>query len=231
MWRVTIKGLLAHKLRMALTALAVVLGVGFIAGTYVLTDTMNKTFDNLFADASKGIDVYVRGESGFESQLGGSRKPFSEDVLETVAAVEGVGAAAGSVEGYAQLIDKEGEAVTPGGAPTLGFNWTPEPLTPLVLRSGREPGPADVVIDARTAEQHGFEVGDRVTVLTLKAPREFTVSGIAGFGEADNLGGATVTVFATPTAQELFDKQGTFDSIEVAAEEGVTGTDLAMRIQ
>lgn len=231
MWRVTIKGFLAHKLRMVLTALAVVLGVGFIAGTYVLTDTMNKTFDNLFADASKGIDVFVRGESGFESQLGGSRKPFSEDVLERVEGVEGVGAAAGSVEGYAQLIDKDGEAVTPGGAPTLGFNWTPEPLTPLVLRSGTAPGPGDVVIDARTADQHDFEVGDRVTVLTLKAPRQFTISGVAGFGEADNLGGATVAVFDTPTAQELFDREGNFDSIEVAAEEGISASDLAARIQ
>ena len=232
MWRVTLKGLLTHKLRMTLTALAVVLGVGFIAGTFVLTDTMNQAFDDLLTDAYEGIDVTVRGTSGFESDLGGSRKPFSEDLLETVAGVEGVRDAAGSLEGYAQLIDKEGEAISPGGAPTLGFNWTPEELNPLKLRTGEPPeGPGEVVIDARTAESNEFVVGDTVEIITLKAPREFTISGIAGFGDADNLAGATVAVFDTATSQELFDKQGQFDSIEVVAEEGIAPTELAGRIQ
>jgi len=232
MWKVTLKGLLAHKLRMILTALAVVLGVGFIAGTYVLTDTMNQAFDNLLADAYEGIDVTVRAESAFESDFGGSRKPLAEDVLETVSGVDGVEAAAGSLEGYAQLIDKDGEAITPGGAPTLGFNWTPDELNPLELRSGRPPeGPGEVVIDARTAESHDFAVGDAVEIITLRAPRDFTITGVAGFGDADNLAGATVAVFDTPTSQELFDKQGEFDSIEVVGEEGLTPTALAGRIQ
>jgi putative ABC transport system permease protein len=232
MWKVTLKGLLTHKLRMTLTALAVVLGVGFIAGTFVLTDTMNQAFDDLLTDAYEGIDVTVRGTSGFESDLGGSRKPFSEDLLETVTGVEGVRDAAGSLEGYAQLIDKEGEAISPGGAPTLGFNWTPEELNPLKLRSGEPPeGPGEVVIDARTAESNEFAVGDTVEIITLKAPREFAISGIAGFGDADNLAGATVAVFDTATSQELFDKQGQFDSIEVVADEGIAPTELAGRIQ
>ena len=232
MWKVTLKGLLAHKLRMTLTALAVVLGVGFIAGTYVLTDTMNQAFDDLLSNAYEGIDVSVRGTSAFESDFGGSRKPFSEDLLETVSSVEGVESAAGSLEGYAQLIDQEGEAISPGGAPTLGFNWTPDELNPLELRSGEDPqGPGEVVIDARTAETNDFAVGDVIEVITLRAPREFTISGIAGFGDADNLAGATVAVFDTPTSQELFDKEGQFDSIEVLAEDGVTPTELAGRLQ
>ena len=232
MWRVTLKGLLAHKLRMVLTALAVVLGVGFIAGTYVLTDTMNQAFDNLLEDAYAGIDVTVRGQSEFESDFGGSRKPFSEDLIDTVTGVDGVQAAAGSLEGYAQLIDRDGEAITPGGAPTLGFNWTPEELNPLNLRSGEPPaGPDEVVIDVRTAEDNDFAVGDTVEIITLRAPQEFTITGVAGFGDADNLAGATVAVFDTATSQELFDKQGQYDSIEVIAEEGVTPHELAGRIQ
>jgi len=232
MWRVTLKGLLAHKLRMVLTALAVVLGVGFIAGTYVLTDTMNQAFDNLLTDAYAGIDVTVRGQSEFESDFGGSRKPISEDVLETVTNVDGVQSAAGSLEGYAQLIDQDGEAISPGGAPTLGFNWTPGELNPLKLRSGEPPeGPGEVVIDVSTAEDNDFAVGDTVEIITLRAPREFTISGIAGFGEADNLLGATAAIFDTPTAQELFDRQGQYDSIEVVAEQGITSADLASNIQ
>jgi putative ABC transport system permease protein len=217
---------------MVLTALAVVLGVGFIAGTYVLTDTMNQAFDNLLEDAYAGIDVTVRGQSEFESDFGGSRKPFSEDLIDTVTGVDGVQAAAGSLEGYAQLIDRDGEAITPGGAPTLGFNWTPEELNPLNLRSGEPPaGPDEVVIDVRTAEDNDFAVGDTVEIITLRAPQEFTITGVAGFGDADNLAGATVAVFDTATSQELFDKQGQYDSIEVIAEEGVTPHELAGRIQ
>ena len=124
MWKTTVKGLMAHKLRLALTALAVVLGVGFIAGTYVLTDTINKTFSELFADTTQGIDVFVRSESAFESQSGsgtGDRKAMPEEVLETVREVDGVETAVGSVSGYAQIVDKEGEAIAPQGPPTLGF--------------------------------------------------------------------------------------------------------------
>ena len=136
MLRTTIKGLLAHKLRMALTALSIVLGVGFVAGTYMLTDTMNKTFENLFAGITEGVDVYVRSESSFEAQLGGSRKPIPEVLLEEVQAVDGVEIAAGSVSGYAQLVDKKGEAIAPSGPPTLGTNWGPEELASAVEPDG-----------------------------------------------------------------------------------------------
>jgi putative ABC transport system permease protein len=231
MFKTTFKGLTAHKLRMALTALAVVLGVGFIAGTYVLTDTMNSAFDDLFDDVTQGVDVYVRGSSEFEADFGGSRQPIDDDLLETVQGVDGVDVAAGSIEGYAQLIDKDGEAITPGGAPTLGFNWGPEPLNPMDLSAGDPPaGPDQVLIDAGTAEENGFEVGDPVEVITLEQPREFTVSGIASFGSAQNLGGSTIAVFDTPTAQKVFDKQGQFDSIDVAAQEGIGETELRDRI-
>ncbi len=231
MWKTTIKGLLAHKLRMMLTALAVVLGVGFIAGTYVLTDTINSTFDNLFSDVTRGVDVYVRAENSFEVQEGGSRKPISENLLSKVMAVDGVDRAAGSVFGYAQIVDKKGEAVTPNGAPTIGVNWEPEPLGSLSIREGREPSaPDEVVIDAGTAEDSGFEPGDPVTILSLQGSREFSISGIAGFGEADNLAGATLAAFETETAQRLLDREGKFDSIDVAGEPDVSTAELRTRI-
>jgi putative ABC transport system permease protein len=232
MLKATIRSLLAHKLRLVLTTLAVVLGVGFIAGTYVLTDTMNEAFDNLFENTARGIDVYVRDGSDFEAQFGGSRQPIDDGVLETIRGVDGVDVAAGSVEGYAQLIDKEGEAITPGGAPTLGFNWTPEPLNPMELRDGSPPeGNGEVLIDASTADEHNFRVGDAVQVITLQEPREFTLSGIASFGGEESLGGATIAIFDTPTAQELFDKEGKFDAIEVAGTGTVSERELRNRVQ
>ncbi|HEX2054441.1 MAG TPA: FtsX-like permease family protein [Actinomycetota bacterium] len=232
MWKLTLRNLSARKLRLAMTALAVVLGVGFVSGTFVLTDTMNAAFDNLFVDVNKGIDVVVRAESEFQSQLGGSRKPIDDGLIQTVRGVDGVRAAAGSVQGYAQFVDKQGEAVTTGGAPTLGGSWYDEPKGSLVIREGRAPqGAEEVVVDAGTAGKHGFEVGDRITVLTQAGPGQYRISGIARFGDADNLGGATLAVFDLPTAQEVLQKPGQVDSIDVAAEEGVGTDQLQERLE
>lgn len=232
MWKLTIKNLKARKLRLAMTALAVVLGVGFVAGTFVLTDTMNSAFDNLFSDVNEGLDVIVRSESEFESQLGGSRQPVPEDLIDLVRGVEGVEAAAGNVGGYAQFVTEDGEAVTTGGAPTLGASWYDEPKGSVVIRDGGAPvGPDQVMVDAATADRHGFKVGDRITVITQVAPREFEVTGIAGFGEADNLGGATLAIFDLPTAQEVFNKPGVVDSIDVSAGSGVSVTELRENLE
>src|SRR5205085_339158 len=122
--------------------LAVVLGVGFVAGTYVLTDTLNATFDNLFDEVTQGVDVSVRAVSGFgdETSFTTGRDTVPDTIRPTVAAVNGVKAADGALAGYAQYVDKKGKAVVSGGAPTLGVNWTDVPeLNPLRLRDGRAP--------------------------------------------------------------------------------------------
>jgi putative ABC transport system permease protein len=239
MWRTTVKGLMAHKLRLALTALAVVLGVGFIGGTYVLTDTINKSFDELFADTTQGVDVFVRSETAFESQNAsgsGDREAMPEGVLETVQGVDGVDTATGSVGGYAQLVDREGEAIAPQGPPTLGFGYPDDESTEnedsaVTIRAGRAPATSgEVMIDAATAEDHDFSVGDSVDIL-FEGPRDtFEIVGIIGFGEADNLVGATLAVFELEAAQELFNKEGTLDSVEVTAEDDVSAGELRNRI-
>lgn len=232
MWKLTIKNLKARKLRLAMTALAVVLGVAFVSGTFVLTDSMNSAFDNLFSDVNEGLSVIVRSESEFESQLGGSRRPFDDSLVAKVQEVDGVEAAAGGLTGFSQFVDKKGEAVTTGGAPTLGVAWYDEPKGSLTIRSGKAPvGPAQVLVDGGTADNHDFEAGDEITVVTQVGPRKFTVSGIAGFGEEDNAGGATIAAFDLPTAQEVLDKAGKVDTIDVAAEEGVSSAELLRRIE
>jgi putative ABC transport system permease protein len=234
MGKATLKGLLAHKFRLAATALAIVLGVSFVAGTYVLTDTINATFTNLFDEVTQGIDVAVRSEDVFTGQMGEVRDPIPEEVLNEVKAVGGVKVAEGSVTGFAQFVDKDGKPVTTGGAPTLGVSISsaPELQAGTTVRAGRLPsGPTEMVVDAQTAEKHGFAVGDRVKVLLQGPARTFTVSGIIGFGSAGNLGGATLAGFTLPTAQEVLNREGRFDEIDVVAAEGTTPEQLRDRVR
>jgi putative ABC transport system permease protein len=231
--RAVIKGVLAHKLRLFLTALAVVLGVSFVAGTFVLTDTINRTFDTLFREVSAGTDISVRAASGFGAGASSdtARDTVPASVLDTVRKVPGVKAADGSVGGYAQFVDKEGKAVTTTGAPTLGFNWTDPSLSPLKLRSGREPQrDGEVVVDAITAKDHKFAIGDRVKVLFAGPAEDFTVVGITGFGDADNLAGATLAAFDRTTAQRVFKKVGRFDTVDAKAVDGVGALELRERV-
>src|SRR6266511_1840394 len=152
MWNATIKGLLSHKLRLALTALAIVLGVSFVSGTYVLTDTMNATFSQLFKDTTKGIDVVVQTKQTFASDQGDTRDPVPASLLQQIKSVDGVKVAEGSVNGFAQFIGKNGKAVTTGGAPTLGVSASeaPELNSNFTMRSGRIPaGPNEIDVVAQ----------------------------------------------------------------------------------
>src|SRR4051812_33840053 len=151
MFSLTLKGLLAHKLRFALTGVAVILGVAFMAGTLVLTDTMGKSFDDLFTTSNQGIDAVVQHDAAFNSNHGTERDRVPASLVETVRSTPGVAGAEGTVMGFAQLVGKDGKVMgNPAqGAPTIGGNWvtTPE-LNPFKIAEGRAPsGPDEVVID------------------------------------------------------------------------------------
>jgi putative ABC transport system permease protein len=224
MWKVTYKGLLAHKLRLALTALAIVLGVTFISGTLVLTDTLHNTFTTLFGHVYQNVDFEIRGKAAFTNTPGGGagRKAIPESILTSVRGIPGVASAQGTVSGYAQFVAPDGKAITTGGAPTLGFSYDPDQqISSLQLVRGRPPTtPNDVVMDAGTAQKYHFAVGEHVRVLLLGPPRTFTLTGIVRFGTADNLAGATLAAFDLPTAQQLFGLVGRFNAIDVAARPG-----------
>jgi putative ABC transport system permease protein len=219
MWRVTIKGLLAHKLRLVLTGLAIVLGVTFIAGTFVLTDTLHNTFDNLFGNIYQNIDFQVRGVAQFGSGGTATRNSVPESLLARVRAVPGVEAANGSVTGYAQFILPDGKAVNTGGAPTLGVEFDPNAqISALHITQGKAPtGPNQVAMDLGTAQKHGFKVGQRVRILLQGPTRTFTISGLMRFGTADNLAGATLAAFDVSTAQAILGSVGRFDQINVVS--------------
>ena len=222
MWKDTIKGLLAHKLRLALTALAIVLGVTFISGTFVLTDTLHNTFTELFGNIYSKIDFQVRGVAQLGSGGNAVRNELPESLLATVRGVPGVAEANGEVTGYAQFISRDGKAIQTGGAPTLAVSFNPDPqFSSLHLIAGRPPATSsDVVMDAGTAQKYGFSVGQQVRVLTTGPTRTFTISGIAEFGTASNLAGATLAAFTLPTAQDIAQETGKLDDINVVTAPG-----------
>lgn len=224
MWRLTLKGVLAHKLRLALTGLAIVLGVTFVSGTLVLTDTLHNTFTVLFDKVYQHVDLEVRGTAAFSASRGGTavRKAFSESLLAKVRAVPGVAVADAGVGGYAQYIAKNGKAISTGGAPTIGTSFfANRQLSSLQLVNGVAPrSSTQVVMDEGTATKYDFHVGDHVKILLPGPPRIFTISGIVRFGTADNLAGATIAAFNLTTAQRLFGEIGRVDTIDVIVASG-----------
>jgi putative ABC transport system permease protein len=218
----TLKGLLAHKLRLALTALAIVLGVTFISGTFILTDTLHNTFSVLFGNVYGNIDFQVRGVAQFGSGLNVVRDPVPESLQTTIQAVPGVEVANGVAGGYAQFVAPDGKAIANGSAPNLGANFATDPrLSTLRVIAGSPPTAADdVVMDAATAQKYGFSVGQRVKILFAGPSREFTISGIAQFGTADNLAGTTLAAFTLPVAQQVLDMPGRFNYIDVVTQPG-----------
>src|SRR3954453_11469181 len=221
MLRIAMKGLLAHKLRLLTTALAIMLGVAFMAGTFVFTDTITRTFDNLFADVYKTTDAVVRAEAAFTGpqMSGDQRGRIDASLLAKVQAVPGVATAEGGVGGYARIVDKHGKALgNPSqGAPTVGGSWTyDDKLNVWSVVAGTAPvNDNDVVIDKQSADTAGYRVGDTATVLVQTGPQTVRISGIAKFGKADSPGGASFALFTLPAAQHLVGEPGKFDSIAV----------------
>jgi len=229
MWRATLKGILAQKLRLVMTGLAIVIGVGFISGTFIFSDTLNKAFDNLFAGIYANTDVVVQGAPVVSDQ---ERAPFSADLLPRVERVDGVAEAEGGVEGIAQLIKPDGKAISTGGAPAQGFSWgTSERLNPLKITDGRPPEANDeIVLEKATAEDHGFQVGQTIRVIVPTGTQPYRVVGIAQLADGQSLGASTTTLFTLAEAQRVFEKVGQFDDISVAADPGVSEDELRDRI-
>jgi putative ABC transport system permease protein len=232
MVKATLKSLLAHKLRLALTSLAVVLGVGFVAGSLVLTDTLNATFVRLFKEVDGGVDVRVRSMPSFGEQErggpGGKYQPVPASLLDEVRRVPGVKGVTGEIQGTAQMLDKAGKPIGGQGPPTLGEAASQDPaISRVTYVRGRAPtSSAEVAIDNATAKQKHFKVGDPIRIVLQGPAQDFRVVGIVKVGSADNLAGATLALFDVDTAHRVLDRPGTFDAIDVKA---TGGTQTAVR--
>jgi putative ABC transport system permease protein len=238
MIRVALRGLAGRKLRAMLTAFAIILGVAMVSGTYVLTDTIDKAFNNIFSETYANTDAVVSGKAADISFQGDSAEtpPVDATMLEKIRALPDVEAATGIVvdDTNTKIIKKDGDAVNTNGAPSFGFGLDPaqSQFNPLNLVEGTWPqGSNEVVIDAATADEQGFKVGDTIKIATLQPVQSFKLVGLAQYGEVASIGSATFTVFTIPTAQSLLDRIGKYDTISVAAKEGVTQQALAAEIK
>ncbi len=233
---VALKGLAGRKLRASLTAIAIILGVAMVSGTYVLTDSINKGFDTIFTQSYQGSDAVVSGKVAFSGGSGAATSPgFPEDLLAKIKALPDVEAAIGGVaDQHTKLIGKNGKTISSGGAPSLGFSVDAKDtrFNPLRLVTGRWPaGPTEMAIDKKTADGKHFSVGNRIGVAAEGPQRQFTITGIAKFASVSSIGGATIAVFDLPTAQQLFAKQGKLDEIRIATKPGISTPKLLDQIR
>jgi putative ABC transport system permease protein len=229
MFKLTVRGLRSHLLRLGATALAVVLGVSFMVGTTVLGDTVKAGFDEAFADVNLGVDAVVRSDREIPTPFGAERVRIDATVVEQLSGEPNVAAVAGQVRRPIRLIDTAGEPIgnPNAGPPTFGLNWSEVPeLNNWDLVAGTAPTPGTLVLDRRTATDANISVGDSIGVDIASGTRQFTVSGIATFGEIDNFAGAPAALLSTAEAQELLAEPGTFDWITVAGANGIDQAEL-----
>lgn len=230
MLRATLRSLAARKVRLALTAFAIVLGVSFVTGTLVLTDTSSRLFDDQFAQATAGVDVVVRDAATFDAAYGVEvdRDPVTAEVAERVRRTDGVAGAEGVVRGSA-LIVADGEPIVPAG-PSVGLSWSEPPYSPFLIDAGRPPaGPSEVVVDRATATATGIDVGDGIDIALDDGTHPHEVVGIVTFGDADGIPDTTVALFTAEVAHDLYGTAGGWSEIQVIAD-GVTVETLRERL-
>ena len=233
MFKVALRGLLAHKVRLVATGVAVILGVAFMAGTQVLTSSIGASFDKVFSDVYASIDVVVRSTNEVETPFGSERTRIADTVLPTVEDVPGVDAAEGQVVGQIRVLDRDNKPLVQAqGPPNFALNWLTSPsLNGWTIVEGEPPTGADqIVLDAKTAADGDFALGDTVSVAIASGVNQYRMVGVARFGKLDTWGGAQAALFDTATAQALVGEPGTYNWISVSGDDGVSQSALTERV-
>jgi putative ABC transport system permease protein len=225
-----LRGLAQRRLRSALTALAILLGVAMIAGTYVQTDQIRTAFEDIEQTANQGIDAIVKPKTEFGASFAASR-PVPESLVDRVAAVPGVDRAAGQLwESGALVVD--GERVASQFAPSAVLSALGAPFDPTTTIAGRRPtGPGEVSVLSKTATEQKLRVGQSVGLATRTGVEDVTIVGVFEYGDVDSVGGASLISATLPQMQEWFDRDGEVMAVVAAADEGVSPEQLTARIR
>ena len=231
MVRIAWRSLTSHKLRTFLTTLAILLGVAMISGTYVLTDQIDRGFQEVFSNAYQGTDVTVTRQAKFSGQLTGATEGLPEDMVAQVDAVDGVAASFGYVAGMG-AVAVDGKVVETGGSPTLFFSYSPNDIAPPQYIEGHPPEqPGEVAVIQKLAQDKKLAPGSPITVITTDGAHEATVSGVFTFAAQSSLGGSLLIHTTLADAQSWFDMEGRLSEIDVKADAGVPADELAKRIR
>lgn len=236
MFQTALKGALAHKARLLLTSIAIVLGVAFVSGSFVFTDTIQARFDALFTDVYSGVDATVRAEGPqFGADVTTEEAALPATLVDDVRSLDDVDAAEGYIRAFGQIIDANGTPVGGMGPPTYVYTWIEQSeLNPFRISDGdgRAPtGAGELVVDVATAQTAGLAIGDAVEIQFATGTEPFTLVGVASFGDSNNLAGATISVIPRADAERILDMSGQVTYIDIVAAEGVSQDALVASIQ
>ena len=201
-------------------AFAITASVSFVVGSFVLADSLRATFDNLFTELNQNVDLEVRSAQEFDSD--NAREPIDVTVADDIRGVDGVEIVEPVIQRFAQLIDADGDVITPAGGPTLGVSWEGnDGLQGVTIKEGRPPsGPDELAIDKATADAQDFEVGDTVSYLTDVGTFSGTITATVGLGSGDSFGGAQLTALDLDTALANLTTDGKVDAIDIKLADG-----------
>lgn len=231
-WKTSMRNFFAHKGRMALSAVAVLLSVAFVCGTLVFTDTMNTTFDKLFAATSADVTVSPKTAKVDDTPENGKPQSLPASVIAQVEKADGVKKAEGAISSSAvTVVDSHNKNMgSDTGAPTLAGNWTSNDLRSMEITSGHAPrGPTEVMVDADTADKHDLKIGDELRTIAVTGDVRARISGIATF-KVTNPGAAIVYLDTATAQQKLLGSPDVFTQISITAEPGVSDTRLKQSV-
>jgi putative ABC transport system permease protein len=229
--KLVLRGFAERKVRALLTGIAIVLGVALMAGTYILTDTINSAFAEVFGNAYKDKAVVVTARETLGHNSGSQTYPIREATLARVRAVSGVAAASPSISTRATLLTASGKRLS-GTSPTLVDALQPPRFEAFTAAQGHLPNAEDdVAIDQATAKREHLHLGQRLVIAGSAPARSYTLSAITKFAGSESLGGATVALVLSAQAQYIAGEPGEYDGINVAAASGISPEQLAARVR
>jgi putative ABC transport system permease protein len=232
MLALVLRGFLQRKLRVLLTAIAIALGVALMAGTYILTDTINNSFAGIFKTANEGHDVVVTPSQKLGSRVRTQVSPITDGMLARVRTVPGVAEASGGIFSLGTFLDVHGKRLTSGGAPAFVAGETPKRFESFSPIAGRFPVSAEeVAIDQATVSRASLRLGEQMQIAGSAPASRYTIVGIVKFAGSQSFGGAGAAILTPAEAQRVTGEQGRYDQLDVAARPGVTPVQLRDRIR